>query len=740
MAGLIIGHADHESVRIWIQGDRTYSRALVAVWRAEEESRPDAVVRSNRLTADADFTRVVEYDRLDERTEYRVRATFRSGFWLRRPQVLNGRFKTYPRPADPVDRFSFILGSCNISTVKVNNLLGLVAGMLGQRAADQSLKRKPRGRFRWLRTAWRQLLRLLGWGVTMLVTADTGFRQTGTPLLTSPFLRLLELFDNSIVHFERGRYEPAPGCGILVRRTGARGALLKYSLADGDWVRRSGPKASGRLDIVPTQGRFEPGEELQFRGPAQSESTDLRLLGVCKRADGRSVYFEDGEYEPALRDEVVGRKTGAKGVLIDLTISQGHWKKDPRPPASGTLVLTDVKGMFAAGDELVFSDPEDREHFREVGTVAQCTSQAPAFMIHAGDQIYFDFPFAHLRPSIEEYRRCYRECWFEDPWTRDMLSRCPQYMAIDDHEIVDNYASDFEPRQPRVGFRRPNLLERIKRWFTKPEIRRTPESYSVPALRAYGEYVNGRHPDTADGKYYYDFEYGEARFFVLDTRTERCAHPHPEDPERGGPRMIGNGQLKTFEDWLEKYPNELKFVVSSVPFVAQVRDTSDEGRARAKGDSKETSLDKWSGPPFEKQRRYLIDFIAERKIRNLVILAGDVHCCYHATMRIGHPYAGNTIHELAAGPIYQLRMGHRGHFFSVYEGRTENGRDFRSKMEQVHGGASAAMNIRVHHRGGTHEIDWEVIRTIPASEMSGPDSTQPVVGTPSITGCIKLER
>ena len=41
-------------------------------------------------------------------------------------------------------------------------------------------------------------------------------------------------------------------------------------------------------------------------------------------------------------------------------------------------------------------------------------SDQPRFMIHAGDQIYFDFPFSGRPPALAEYRRTYRQTWFED--------------------------------------------------------------------------------------------------------------------------------------------------------------------------------------------------------------------------------------------------------------------------------------------------------------------------------------
>ncbi|MEN8182441.1 MAG: alkaline phosphatase D family protein, partial [Myxococcota bacterium] len=124
----------------------------------------------------------------------------------------------------------------------------------------------------------------------------------------------------------------------------------------------------------------------------------------------------------------------------------------------------------------------------------------PEFMIHAGDQIYFDFPFPQQAPTDAAYRLAYKEAWFEDEQLRRFLSQCPQYMALDDHEIVDGFSTDgYVPKG------------------------RDPYEYLEPATQAYSEYVNSRHP-TADDSLFYSFDYGTTRFFVMDTRTQRSDH------------------------------------------------------------------------------------------------------------------------------------------------------------------------------------------------------------------------
>jgi len=720
MANLIIGHTDHESARVWVRGDRTYSQVTV---KARAAGTKKADLSSGKepeiLDRDADYTRVVEIRGLDEDQEYQVIAEFSCGYPSRKTQTVKGAFRTFPGSNRGVQDFSFVLGSCNISIVKVNNLLGLAMGMAGHRAVNLSLRRQPRGRLVRIRVFFRRILRGLNLILMFLVNLLTGFKQSGDPLLTSPFLKLCALFDTSTIHFVQGKHEPPVGSTICCEATGAKGTLLRTTLDKGTWERRYGPHAAGTLALTDLNHDFSAGDQLTVTGQTEMN------VGDCKRFVDAKIHFEGGEDEPWLQSEIQGSPSGARGKLISKTVKEGYWKSTEKPRASGTMVLTDLAGNLSAGDELTFKSKPNSDDPITIGQVLSTPRRPPSFMIHAGDQIYYDFPYSRKRPTLKQYRRSYREIWFEDEWTQYMFRLCPHYMAIDDHDIVDNYARDFEPRQPSTSFKPRGIRKRICDRIKPPEGKRTPESYSVPALQTYREYVNPRHPGTTRDDLHYEYQHGDTQFFVMNTRTERVKGASKGDKAPAEPQMIGARQMRHFTEWLEKHSGKLKFVVTSVPFIAQVRATSDEDRAHQKTGSNEQSLDKWSGEPFRKQREEIIDFIHERGIRNLIFLAGDMHCCYHATMRVGHPQESSTIHELAGGPIYQLRTGHRSHFFSLYESRTqETGCTYRSQLEQIHGGSSAAMHIRVKSCEEYYEIDWDVVRTIAdpkpdASPMSG---------------------
>ena len=171
-----------------------------------------------------------------------------------------------------------------------------------------------------------------------------------------------------------------------------------------------------------------------------------------------------------------------------------------------------MEGTFAKGEALfrhVTSDSQPT--LQQLGTIGRVAAvlpwySRPSFFLHAGDQIYYDFPSPDRAPAESEYRLAYREAWFEDESLRHLLAHWPHYMTLDDHEIADQFAKDFEV--PNKEF--------------------LPDDYLRAARSAYVEYANALSPRRAkgestpkDGPYWYTFDRGDTHFFVMDTRTRR---------------------------------------------------------------------------------------------------------------------------------------------------------------------------------------------------------------------------
>ena len=295
------------------------------------------------------------------------------------------------------------------------------------------------------------------------------------------------------------------------------------------------------------------------------------------------------------------------------------------------------------------------------------------------------------------------------------MSQLPHYMILDDHELWDSYGTE------RDG---------------EAEARRK------PALAAYDEYVASRQPQQpTPGERYYRFEHGDSRFFVLDTRTERT---RPEGDAPG--RMIGNRQMDALDAWLQEEGDGPRFIVSSVPFVAELRPPGLDSKGVRRADER---ADKWSAPSWRGQREAIIARIYEYGVERLVFLVGDMHCTYHATMQLGGPRRRFTIHELAGGPFNQLQFAERHQFYSRYTGSfaplgtssEEDRLPSVSTMQAFHGAAPSVLEVSVAPREGNAppRVDWRALRTHAPARTNG-STKQPPPNPHDLCGTINFHR
>lgn len=210
------------------------------------------------------------------------------------------------------------------------------------------------------------------------------------------------------------------------------------------------------------------------------------------------------------------------------------------------------------------------------------------FLLMVGDQIYADDldtidPDDHLDEYLERYRIV-----FGQPFIRKLMGRVPTYMTLDDHEIKDAWTMDMRPGREMLYAAAMTAYQ----------------SYQVihgPAFDTSGPEDLARTPT----RYWFNYDVGPARFFVLDTRNERYVNLQGADP-----LIISSVQMSALLKWLADSPPEAaKFVVSSVPVFP---------------DDRSEIHDKWAG--FPNQRAQLLEEIRGRRIRKVVFLSGDVHC------------------------------------------------------------------------------------------------------------------
>jgi hypothetical protein len=633
VAHLIIGHTTETTARIWVRGDKACTCRVVL--HPSGDPVPPAV-----LNGDTDFSGVVDVTGLTAGTIYIVEATFFS----RPNQKVSGRFQTFPNhPHDQPSSFSFVLSSCNLSVVSINNFLARLLATAGAMTAltslDLPLQRWRAPRFRWLRWLLRNPLKI-GLGLTAeWIKGTTAIKQPGPPYIRSPFLKLSAIFESWVLNLDEVTSPPSVGERVYVQRG-----------------------ASGVVACSPTV------EKENKDGRPDNAGKITRCTLVLTAVEGT---FKEGQR----------------------VFRQGQRaSNDEKEPPSHFLGRIKVKGILPGKQ---WYSP-------------------PSFFVHAGDQIYYDFPDIDRVPERNDYRVAYREALFYDVANRHLLSHWPHYMTLDDHEIADQFARDFYPARSYDS----------------------PITYLSEANVAYREYVRALSPDVDEarrkfGPYWYQFDKGFTRFFVLDIRTQRS--------NREG-QMIDADQMRRLLDWMFRYKDDLKFVVTSVPFVAQVSDAEDTRTLRwTDGEPRRNDEnDKWSATRFKKQRDQIIEHIAENNIQRLIFLTGDMHSCYHASMRIAvkaerpieaePKYESLIIHELAGGPVNQLQLADTAEFDRRCSGRTSKGFAYETVLDRFHGQVNAVMHLNVEYvereqtsnpdRALAPEVEWNVIRTLTDNEAA----------------------
>jgi phosphodiesterase/alkaline phosphatase D-like protein len=240
----------------------------------------------------------------------------------------------------------------------------------------------------------------------------------------------------------------------------------------------------------------------------------------------------------------------------------------------------------------------------EIGDIAR--RHEASFMLHCGDQIYADIPFAPSA-SLAHYRDKYLDAWEDCVPAQRILTERPHYMTLDDHEIDNNFDGD----RDRDG--RPD--NSIQLAF---------------ARKVYWEFQHSHNPPTSARQYHYSFAVGAAHFFVLNTRIYRNS---------GAGQMIDLQQERELLAWLLEHRDALKFVISSVPFAAVPKDDGD---------------DKWCGQPYAAQRGRILAHLVRHGIERLVFLTGDMHNSMHSTLDIRQDGAAVRVHELMSSPINQI--------------------------------------------------------------------------------------
>ena len=253
---------------------------------------------------------------------------------------------------------------------------------------------------------------------------------------------------------------------------------------------------------------------------------------------------------------------------------------------------------------------------RHMQHVLQTGTDLAPFMLMMGDQIYADALSRHIPLSLADTAREFRKLYqkkYAGKHMRRLLASAPVYMCMDDHEIED-------------GWHRERLQE-----SKYSELRwNEPRALFNTAIQAYTIYQSAHSPcGYAPEKLWYTFQNGSYPFFVLDTRTARS-------PSTG--KLVDDAQLHALLVWIDKHPATVpKFVVSSTAIAP-----STPGKSKSS----------WADYPVT--RDALLKHFAVNHTRNVVFLAGDLHCSLACTMTL--QYENNNkravFHSIVSSPLY----------------------------------------------------------------------------------------
>ena len=213
--------------------------------------------------------------------------------------------------------------------------------------------------------------------------------------------------------------------------------------------------------------------------------------------------------------------------------------------------------------------------------------------------------------TLGDYRNRYA-LYRSDASLREAHRLFPWIVTWDDHEVDNNYAGDIpEDSQTRQAF-----LER-----------------RANAYQAYYEWMPLRRESLPRGskmKIYRQLSYGPlAKFFVVDTRQYRTDQPCGDGDKAPCPEMFRPDSTMfgaEQEAWLTR-----GMAASTARWNVMANQLMLARIDRDGGAGEKYPMDQWSG--YETARVRFMNFLAERRIANPVVLTGDVHSSWVCDLR-----------------------------------------------------------------------------------------------------------
>ena len=352
------------------------------------------------------------------------------------------------------------------------------------------------------------------------------------------------------------------------------------------WTRlATEPLANGGLDDEEIDVRWEVAADAGFRRivKAGTAVADSRLA--------HSVHVEVDGLEP-------DRWYYYRFAAGDDESGAGRARTTPAPdssPQSMTFAFASCQhfetGYYTAFEHLAKENPDLVFH---LGDYIYEGAATPRVRAHQGGELH----------TLADYRNRYA-LYRTDADLQAAHAACPWAVTWDDHEVDNNYAASVS-EQPDVA--PADFLER-----------------RASAYQAYYEHMPLRSSQMPSGSsmlLYRAIPYGRlARFAVLDTRQYRTDQPcgdRTKPPCAGmsapGASLLGERQREWLFGTLGGSDANWNVLAQQI-MMAKVD--------RTPGDDETYSMDQWPG--YEQARDRLLRHIRESRVRNPVVLTGDIH-------------------------------------------------------------------------------------------------------------------
>ena len=241
------------------------------------------------------------------------------------------------------------------------------------------------------------------------------------------------------------------------------------------------------------------------------------------------------------------------------------------------------------------------------------------FFLFVGDTVYADqrcdrpgvVPGADFVAVTLAGFRAKHRYYREDPAAAAFYATTPVFAIWDDHEVRNDFAGPSEPLMP-IG------------------------------RQAFLEYWPILPPAEEPGRLYRRVRWGRLlEVFILDTRQYRSPNAEPDGP---GKTMLGAAQKRWLVEGVATSTATWKVVVSSVPLAISTGRTFRDSWSSARLDGTPEA----GGTGFATERDSILRAFRSRGVKNLVVLAADVH---HAELIRHHPWPDFSFHEFIAGPL-----------------------------------------------------------------------------------------